>query len=336
MTMSNGAERLKRLQRKVASAGLDCLLLGARDAFDANTFYYSGDATPPKALLMTADEAFCFSHPKQECPGFENVEMRHFKKQLTEFAKKHRVKKLGVDMHSDMAFAAFYIEKAKHVSFVKQLLSLREIKDADEQNALRFAQDVTKQCVAEALDEGIYGRTENEVAGVLEYKARSRGFSLSAFEPIVLANERAAVPHGKPTQYKIKRGDAVIIDVGVRAMGYCGDYSTTVYDGGNNELRHAISAVREAKAAATKKARIGALGSDLRDSALHILYEHGFKDVSFSAAGLSLGHQIGLDVHEGATRLEKTRLRKGMAFTIEPGVYVNGKYGVRFEDVVLL
>ena len=329
-------ERLKRLQRKVAQAGLDCLLLGARDAFDANTFYYSGDATPPKALLVTADAAYCYAHPKQECPGFECVEMRHFKKQLTDFAKKHRVKKLGVDMHSDMAFAAFYIEKAERVSFVKQLLSLREIKDYGELQALRFAQDVTKQCVSEAVEEGIYGRTDNEVAGMLEYKARSRGFSLSAFEPIVLANERAAVPHGKPTQYRLRKGDCVIIDVGVRAMGYCGDYSTTVYEGRNNELRDAVSAVKEAKAASTKKAKAGVLGSELRDSSLRVLYEHGFKDVSFSAAGLSLGHQIGLDVHEGATRLEKTRLRKGMAFTIEPGVYVGGKYGVRFEDVVLL
>ncbi|MFH0834770.1 MAG: Xaa-Pro peptidase family protein [Candidatus Micrarchaeota archaeon] len=334
--MSNGTARLKRLQRKVAAAGLDCLLMGSRDAFDANTFYYSGDSTPPKALLVMPDGAFCFSHPKQEVAGFDCFEMRHFKKQLTDFAKKHRVKKLGVDMHSDMAFAAFYVEKATHVSFVKQLLAMREIKDADEQATLRFAQDVTKQCVDEALSDGIYGRTENEVAGVLEYKARSRGFSLSAFEPIVLANERAAVPHGKPTQYRLRKGDCIIIDVGVRAMGYCGDYSTTVYDGRNNELRDAVSAVKEAKATATKKAKAGIIGSELRDTALRVLYEHGFKNVSFSAVGLSLGHQIGLDVHEGATRLEKTKLRKGMAFTIEPGIYVGGKYGVRFEDVVLL
>jgi len=329
-------ERLKRLQRKVAAAGLDCLLMGSRDAFDANTFYYSGDSTPPKALLVMPDDAFCFSHPKQEVVGFENVEMRHFKKQLTDFAKKHRVKKLGVDMHSDLAFAAFYVENATHVSFVKQLLALREIKDDGELQALRFAQDVTKQCVSEALEEGIYGRTENEVAGILELKARTRGFSLSAFEPIVLANERAAVPHGKPTQYRIRKGDCVIVDVGVRAMGYCGDFSTTIYEGGNNGLRDAVSAVKEAKAAATKKAKAGIIGSELRDAALRILYEYGFKDVSFSAVGLSLGHQIGLDVHEGATRLEKTKLRKGLAFTIEPGIYVGGKYGVRFEDVMLL
>jgi len=329
-------DRLRRLQRRIAAADLDCLLMGSRDVFDANTFYYSGDATPPKALLVTADSAYCFAHPKQECAGFECVEMRHFKKQLTDFAEKRRVKKLGIDMHSDMAFAAFYVEKAKHASFAKQLLSLREIKDDGELQALRFAQDVTKQCVDEALSEGIYGRTENEVAGVLEYKARSRGFPLNAFEPIVLANERAAVPHGKPTQYRIRKGDAVIIDVGVRAMGYCGDYSTTIYEGGNNGLRDAVAAVREAKSAATKKARVGAVGSELRDSALRVLYEHGFSKNSFSAAGLSVGHQIGLDVHEGATRLEKTRLRKGMAFTIEPGIYVNGKYGVRFEDVMLL
>ena len=113
------------------------------------------------------------------------------------------------------------------------------------------------------------------------------------------------------------------------------DATRTFYQGKNKKIIDSVEAVKEAKKAAEKKVRIGATGKALSEAALKVLEEYKLSNYSYKKVGLSIGHFIGLSVHDGPS-LEKTVLKKGMAFTIEPGVYLPNKYGVRFEDVTIL
>ncbi|HLD75700.1 MAG TPA: M24 family metallopeptidase, partial [Candidatus Norongarragalinales archaeon] len=130
--------------------------------------------------------------------------------------------------------------------------------------------------------------------------------------------------------------DAVIVDIGVKYKNYCADFTHTLYEGSDPRVTEAITAVKEAYQAARKLAKVGIKGQVLSDAALKVVEEYGFKEHSFRKIGLRLGHHVGLEVHDGATALEDDVLKKGMAFTIEPGVYVPKKFGVRFEDIVML
>ncbi len=334
-------ERLKRLQKKLAAAKIDLLVLGGRENPNANVYYYSGDDSYPALLFVTPREAKLLStgeKPADSAIAFEQLKngRKQFAQALREFKPKPR--SVAVDAASDYAAPAiFRLLKQRFApkNFAKELEDLRLIKDEKEKSAIREAQRLTKRCVSAVLERGVYGRTENAVAGALEAKARELGAALAAFPPIVVSGERTAIPHAAPSNKKIARGDVVVIDVGCRSRGYCGDYSHSFYDGADERKRDALAATREAQREALRKARPGVNGKALAEIALHVLRDYGFEAQSFRKAGLGLGHFLGLDVHEGP-RLERTTLRRGMVFTVEPGIYERSSFGCRFEDVVFL
>ncbi len=341
-----GAERLtrlKRLQSALRRKHVDLLVLGGRERCDANVFYYSGEDSYPALLFVTPREAKLLSTSegsKIEGIAFEQLVngRKQFAAALKEF--KPRSGAAAVDAASDYAAALMFRllkQGRKPKNFSKELGELRFLKDETEKIALREAQKITKRCVSEVLERGVYGKTENQVAGLIEAKARELGAALDAFPPIVVSGERTAIPHATPSNRVMKRGDVVLVDVGCRVRGYCGDYSTTLYEGSDKRKRDALAAVKEAQKEALKKAKPGITGKALAEIALHVIADYGFADVSFRKAGLSLGHFVGLNVHEGS-RLEQTTLKRGMVFSIEPGIYQNGVggFGVRFEDLVFL
>jgi Xaa-Pro aminopeptidase len=322
--------RLGKLQKGLREGAL---LIGSAFGFDANAYYYFG-CESACAILVTRDEAYSFA--PREVDGTIWGKAKSFtKKQLPKFIREHKIKKLAFDENSSLAFAAINQHpKVKLAPYSRVMRAQRMVKDANELKLLKRAQSVTKKCVREVLDTGVIGKTGNLLAGELELKAREQGTALNSFEPIVLVNAEARDPHGTPSNKRIRRGDLVLFDVGATWKRYHGDYSYTHYEGGDELKRSAVNAVKESKRAAERAVRVGIRGSELANAALAILKERGFAKTSFKAEGLGLGHHIGLEVHEGE-RLEETRLRKGMAFTIEPGVYTRD-FGVRFEDVVLL
>lgn len=322
--------RLTKLQKGLRA---DALLLGSAFGFDANAYYYFGceDAC---AILVTRDEAYSFA--PREVEGTIWGKSKSFtKKQLPAFIKEHKVKRLAFDEKSSIAFSAIAQQpKVKLEQYSSVTRTMRMTKDAGELKCIRRAQSITKSCVREVLESGLSGKTGNLLAGELELMAREHGTALNSFEPIVLVNAEARDPHGTPSNKRITRGDLVLFDVGATWRRYHGDYSFTFYEGNDERKREAIRAVKEAKRAAERAARKGVKGEALSKAALAVLSERGFSQSSFKEAGLSLGHHVGLEVHDGG-RLEETRLRKGMSFTIEPGVYERG-FGVRFEDIKIV
>ena len=179
------------------------------------------------------------------------------------------------------------------------------------------------------------GMTEFEVAGILESALRQAGSDGFPFPSIVASGPNAALPHARPTARKLTRGDFLLLDFGARVGGYCSDITRTFVIGqASAEQRDIYEVVRLANERATRAVRPGMSGRDADGVARGYIEDRGFGDLF----GHSLGHGIGLEVHE-APRLAKTAegpLVAGAVLTVEPGIYRPGWGGVRIEDDVHL
>jgi Xaa-Pro aminopeptidase len=177
--------------------------------------------------------------------------------------------------------------------------------------------------------------SELAVAGVLESELRQAGSDGFPFPSIVASGPNAALPHARPTTRQLAAGDFLLLDFGARVGGYCSDITRTFVVGrASAEQREVYEVVRLANERATRAVRPGMTGRDADGVARGYIHDRGFGDLF----GHSLGHGIGLEVHE-APRLAKTAegaLVEGAVVTVEPGIYRPGWGGVRIEDDVHL
>ena len=213
--------------------------------------------------------------------------------------------------------------------------ALRESKDADEVALIRRAGEIATRALAKTLREIRPGMNELNVAGILEHALRDEGSEEFPFPAIVASGPRAALPHARASSRLIERGDLLLLDFGAQYKGYCSDVTRTVVVGrASSEQREIYDIVKHANAVAASSVRAGMKGQDADGLARRYIEERGYGD----AFGHSLGHGLGLEVHE-APRLAKTvetPLGTGAVVTIEPGIYRPGWGGVRIEDDVHL
>jgi Xaa-Pro aminopeptidase len=212
---------------------------------------------------------------------------------------------------------------------------LRWVKDTDEIAKMRAAAALGCKLFEGILGTMRAGMTETAVAAELEHAARIAGAEAMSFPTIVASGERSALPHGHATQAKLPKRGFVTLDFGVVLDGYCSDMTRTVHMGrAQGGERDAYDAVLEAQEAGVAAVRAGVSASDVDEVARSILRKAGL-------AGWfthSTGHGVGLEIHEGPRLAAKQnqRLEAGMVVTIEPGIYMPGKFGVRIEDMVLV
>ena len=209
----------------------------------------------------------------------------------------------------------------------------RTVKDGDELAVM--AEAALKGCklfehILTVLRPGI---AEIEVAAELEYQARKLGAEGMSFESIVASGARSALPHGRATSTPLPRRGFVTLDFGIIHKGYCSDMTRTVFLGKPKpEERRTYEAVLEAQENAVDAVAAGVSCADVDEAARSVLRREGLAE----AFSHSTGHGVGLEIHEpprvGAG--QTTRLQAGMVITIEPGVYLAGKFGVRIEDMV--
>ncbi|MCX6767773.1 MAG: M24 family metallopeptidase [Candidatus Micrarchaeota archaeon] len=327
------AARARRLGKKIAAAGLGAAVTGGINKPGANSVYF-GEENFPAILVFARGKSVLYSAGEKNPAFDETVAYKDFRKHFPRLLGTEKIKSVGIDEKSDLAGLLFWLQKKRVAAkpFGKKMEENREVKEEMELRLIKKAAAVSAELI-EALKP--FEKTEHEAAGELEFNARKKGFALDAFPPIIAAGANSAIPHSATSAKKILAGDCVVVDAGARVQWYCGDCTRTFYKARDRQVTDAIEAVKEAKKAAEKLAKPGASGKKLADAALEVIKEYGFEKHSFRKAGLSLGHQIGLRVHEGRP-LERVRLWKGMAFTIEPGIYVPGRFGVRFEDVITL
>jgi len=181
------------------------------------------------------------------------------------------------------------------------------------------------------------GMTEKQVACMLENFMQAAGAEKTSFDTIVAFGKNTAAAHHDPTQNKLKARDAVLMDFGCTAGGYCSDMTRSWWHGGNEpaDYKKIWTTVDGAQKAAFKKIKPGILAKEADGIARQIIADEGHGDLVHS-----LGHGVGLNIHEAPylspRATDKDMLRENMVFTLEPGIYKIGKYGVRLEETVLL
>jgi Xaa-Pro aminopeptidase len=211
---------------------------------------------------------------------------------------------------------------------------LRVVKEPEELERIAAAAQLTDGVYEWALERGLAGRTERDVARACEARLLELGAEPS-YPPIVAAGPNGALPHAEPGEREIGSGELVVFDMGALLDGYCSDCTRTFATGDpGDEAREVYELVQRAQAAALEAVRPGAAGKEVDAVAREMISEAGHGD----HFGHGLGHGVGLEVHEGP-RLATTsedHLAEGNVVTVEPGVYLPGRFGVRIEDLVVV
>jgi Xaa-Pro aminopeptidase len=211
----------------------------------------------------------------------------------------------------------------------------RAVKDAGEIEQIRAAAALADEAYALVRGQGLVGRTEREVALAIENEMRRLGAQEPSFPSIVASAERGALPHAVPADAQIPRGTLVTLDIGARLDGYCSDCTRTWATGSlPDDLAEAYALVLRAQETALAAVRPGLEGRAVDAVAREIIEAAGHGE----HFGHGLGHGVGLEVHE-APRLARTAeapLVAGNVVTVEPGVYLPGRGGVRIEDLVVV
>jgi len=319
------------------------LIVGA-----GNLFYLTGFTGSSGALLLTPDaERFLTGGtyatqaqgevadiPIVVCPV-----LKEFGETVAEIAQELGVRTLGVENSVSLAWLQGMRKPMRKARIRLKPVGapvekLRRIKDADEIARLRAAArlaDATFEHIQRLFQPEI---AEWDIAMEIDFYIRRQG-AYPAFETIAVSGERTALPHGKPTERRLQRGDFVTVDFGARLNGYCSDLTRTVVIGSASpEQRRLYTAVLDALNRAIDAIRPGVKGKQVDALARQTLEAYGLADYF----GHGLGHSIGIAVHDGAglSFRDKKPLEAGMVLTVEPGVYVPGFGGVRIEQDVLV
>jgi Xaa-Pro aminopeptidase len=226
-------------------------------------------------------------------------------------------------------------ERIELVATTGLVEELRAVKQPDEVAAIKAAAALADEAFAQLVANGLTGHTEQDLALRLEYEMRRRGARQASFEPIVASGPHGALPHARPRDEKVRAGELVVIDWGAQLDGYCSDCTRTLATGAiDSEGAEVYRLVLDAQLAGLEEVRPGAVGRDV-DSVPRAAITAAGHGEHF---GHGLGHGVGLEVHEAPRLAQPSEavLAPGNVVTVEPGVYIPGRFGVRIEDLVVV
>jgi Xaa-Pro aminopeptidase len=339
--MNSQSARLASLRALIAERELDQLLV----THPSNVRYLSGFTGTNGTLLIGQDDAVLLTdfryvaQAAEQAPGYEVIDgASEPRKALA--ARFKPAGRVGFD-DADMRVKSYRGLKEALVHDVQLVAAhgipeqLRMIKDDAEIDAIARAAAIGDSIYATLAEEGLVGRIELDVAWRIESLARERGATGVSFPPIVAAGAHGALPHAEPRDRKIERGELVVLDLGVIVDGYCSDCTRTFATGPiAGEAREAYELVHRAQSAALDAIAIDAECRTVDAAARELIKAAGKGDLF----GHSTGHGVGVEVHELptlSTRSESS-LQRHHVVTVEPGVYLPGKFGVRIEDLVVV
>jgi Xaa-Pro aminopeptidase len=342
--------RLAALREVLDEQSLDAVLLSRT----ANKRYYSGfrmsDAEGPTSgyagtLLVTREASLILADSRYteqaviEAPGWTLVATsKAVHEDLPPLLLEHEIAALGMEAavvsHADWAALAEAAPGVELHAVDEELVPLRISKTTEEVDAIGRACALGDECFAHLNTWLRVGMTEQQVAWEIESFFRANGAEGLAFDTIVLAGARAAMPHGRPSDTIVERGNVLLIDFGCIVDGYRSDMTRTLFVGEvPDDIRRWHDAVREAQELAMAGLRPGVNGEEVDAVARERIAREGVEPY-----GHGLGHGIGLETHE-RPQLRQSKpyaLEAGMVFSVEPGIYLRGVTGIRIEDIVAL
>jgi Xaa-Pro aminopeptidase len=341
---------LTAVRRLLDERSLDAILISRNAHKRWLSGFRLGDAEGPTSgwsgtLLVTRDATVILADSRyteqalHEALGWELVPTTGpMHAELPALLLRHEIESLGMEAsvvtHADWFRLAEAAPGVELHAIDEELVPLRLRKTAEEVDAIGRACALTDACFEHLVGWIRPGMTEREVAWELESFFRSRGTEGLAFDTIVLAGPRAAMPHGRPSDARVETGNVLLIDFGCIVDGYRSDMTRTLFVGEvSDEIRRYHDAVREAQGLAIEAVRVGVNGQELDAIAKRRIEAEGVEPY-----GHGLGHGIGLETHE-APRIRASEpfiLEAGMVFSVEPGIYVPGVTGIRIEDIVAL
>ena len=329
---------------KALPEGADAALITS----DVNRRYFTGLGSSAGTLVAFRNTAYFIIDfryieiAKATVTGAEVILQDKLYEQIGALLKKHGAKTVAIETgYVTVGALETYRERLPEYEFLTdatlndEILEMRSIKDESEIAAIRKAQSITDASFLEILDFIKAGKTEKEIAAYLEYCMRRLGADGLAFETIAASGPNSAKPHAEPGDRPLQQGDFFTMDYGAYWGGYCSDMTRTVAIGEpTDEMRKVYDTVLAAQLLGIEKAVEGASCRAVDAAARDLIYNAGYE----GCFGHSLGHSVGIEIHEmpgfSPSIAPETTCRQGMVITVEPGIYLEGRFGVRIEDMV--
>jgi Xaa-Pro aminopeptidase len=342
----NIQNRLLGLRRQLAEKSVDALLVSQPE----NLFYLSGCEGLEGYLLITPDESIIatdfryIEQAQRQSPQYQIFRLEgKMAKWLPELFKEKNIRKLGFEsQHLNYLLYQQVTETFQIANLSINLVplnalveSIRQIKEPEEIERIIEAAKISDAAILHAEKILHTGMTELELAWQIERFMRENGSQTVPFELIVAAGSNSALPHARPSNYRIEAGEPIVIDIGARFRWYGSDITRTLHIGQPTEtFKKIYNTVLEAQRTAIANLKGGMTGGEADALARAVIARAGYGE----AFGHSLGHGIGLVTHENPRvgPASTDVLSEGTVFTVEPGIYVSGWGGVRIEDDVVI
>ncbi len=335
-------QRLLKLRKTIKAKKIQALLV--TDQF--NVRYLSDFTGTNGQILLTAKKAYFITDFRYLAvaknilpPRLELVNMNDgLIKTIQKLIKKNRLQNIHFE-EKNISYLRYRIFK-KHLKIKftpsQNLVEyLRMIKSPQEIKLIQKAQQIAEKVFIEVRKKLKIGRTEIEIAQEIERLGRLFGADGTSFPSIVGFNENSASPHHQSGNKKLTKGDIILIDMGMQYKGYCSDMTRMIFTKKPTDFQQKIyQLVLEAQQKSSQKLKAGVHGNTIDECARNIIEKAGYGETF----GHSLGHGIGLEVHEGPT-LAKSYHKKipgDTIVTVEPGIYLENSFGVRIEDMLLV
>ena len=309
-----------------------------------NMFYFSG-YRGVGALIIPKKKSPCLMVPKMEVERAKKsmvkqvcvMNKKRFFESISNIIKKRGIlsKKIGIDNDNFSLNAYKYFKKTfknvKTKDIFYDCLKLREVKTNKEIRILKKSCNYADKIIKKVINNFKDFKTETDVSGFLEYETKKLGLD-TAFSPVVASGSNGSMPHHEPTNTKLKKGFCVI-DFGVKYKGYCSDITRTIYLGkASGKEKQTYNFLLDVQENIINNIKINDNCGKMYGDCVKNLGKYSKYFIH------GLGHGVGVEIHElpNLSLNSKDKVMENMVFTIEPGIYIPKKFGIRIEDTVLM
>ena len=314
-----------------------------------NRRYLTGFPSSAGCVLVTSEKSYFLTDFRYmeaaslRIRHMECIEYKRMSESINQLLGKHDIKRIYIESdYMTIDNLSMWQKSLPNQTIITEpklnytLQEMRAIKSHDELDKIRQAQQLTEYGFDYILDFIKPGKTEREIALELEFAIRKQGADGASFDFIVVSGVNSSMPHGVPTDKPVENGDFVTMDFGAIVDGWHSDMTRTVAVGSvSEEQKKVYDLVLNAQLTALSVLKAGITGQEADSAARDLIDKAGYGHFF----GHGTGHGVGLDIHEDprlSTNASDVFLKSGMVVTVEPGIYLPGKFGVRIEDMAVI